>query len=240
MLAITNLSLSLSGQRVVCEIDLQLPAGLHVIIGPNGSGKTSLLRLLAGLAKPDKGEILWQGEALGHMPVRQRARLVSYLAQNPPIHWPIKVEALIALGRVAHRETVAQTKALVANAMQTCAVTQFADRSVGQLSGGERARVLLARMLCVGADLLLVDEPTAALDPAQQLAMMDILQAEASMGKTVLCVLHDLPLAARYADQLLVLQKGRIALQGSPKQVLVDAKMQDIFGLRFEADGHLA
>ncbi|PHR63088.1 MAG: ABC transporter [Robiginitomaculum sp.] len=238
MLKIKQLSLKLSDRPVLQQISLQMASGLNVIVGPNGSGKTSLLRCIAGLLPVEQGEVLWRGESLSATPVQERAKLLSYLAQNPPVHWPITARALVELGRLNPRESQQQADQAIDRAMGLCLVSQFADRRMDQLSGGERARVLLARALAVEADLLLVDEPNAALDPAQQLAMMQILANQGKAGKTVLCVLHDLPLASRFADHLIVLQGGRLVVEGKPETVLPGPELRAAFGLAFDAKGH--
>ncbi len=238
MLKIKQLSLKLNDRLILQEISLQIAPGLNVIVGPNGSGKTSLLRSIAGLLPIEQGEVLWHGTSLTAMQAPKRAKRLSYLAQNPPIHWPITARALVALGRLGPSESQQQADHAIDQAMGLCSVDQFAERRMDQLSGGERARVLLARALAVEADLLLVDEPNAALDPAQQLAMMQILADQGKAGKTVLCVLHDLPLASRFADHLIVLQDGKLAIEGKPKAVLPGPELRTAFGLAFDAEGH--
>jgi len=200
ILEITDLSAKLGSFKILDNVNLNINPGLNVIIGANGSGKTSLLRVLAGLLPAIKGQILFEQNDLLPMKQNDRANIISYLAQHPKVHWPLLVKNLVALARSNIRESKQQTKHIIEKTMADCNVLQFSEKRMDQLSGGERARVLLTRALAVQADLLLIDEPTAALDPAQQLSMMKILAAEGDKGKTVLCVMHDIPLAARFAQ----------------------------------------
>lgn len=239
MLKISKLSVMLGQSHVLREITLTLRPGLNVLVGPNGSGKTTLARSIAGLVTPDHGNIIWQGNDLQQINPAKRADQISYLAQNPVVHWPITVKNLVTLGQSANRQSDEAKNKMVISAMNACNIIALGQRRMDQLSGGERARVLLARALAVNADLLLVDEPTSSLDPAQQLAMMKIIHAEGKRGKTVLCILHDLSLAARFADRLLLLFEGKLLAEGPPDQLLCSKTLHQAFDLTFDAQGHL-
>lgn len=211
---------------------LQIKAGEFVgLIGPNGAGKTTLLRAALGLIKA-------QGfSSITAHPIPVRPRHAAYLAQDRELVWPIPVEELIAMGWRAHPDHRGNGKAEVQPLMDALGLAAFAARQVPQLSGGEKARVLLARALAQGAPLLVADEPCAALDPAQALRTAALLRAEADAGRAVLASLHDLPLAARYCTRLVVMQAGRICASDPPQVVIAGPILPQTFGIslrRFE------
>jgi len=201
-------------------------------IGPNGAGKTTLLRAVAGLA-PYDGRITVAGQDLATLAPAARARLMAYLPQRRDVAWGLAARDVVALGRLPHlgvgrRESDAD-RAAIAAAMTAADVAALADRPVDRLSGGERARVLLARALAQAAPLLLADEPTAALDPFHQLQVMEVLRAEAEAGRAVVAVLHDLALAARFAHRVALLSDGRLAAVGSPEEVLTEDRLAAVY-----------
>ncbi len=202
------------------------------LVGPNGAGKTTLLRAALGLLPLSVGAVRVLDRDLGALPREARARAVAYLAQNAEAHWPIAARRLVALGRLPHgaKSAVADTAA-IEEAMVRCDALQFAGRRMDTLSAGERARVLLARALAVGAPILLADEPAAHLDPAHQLRLMALLRDEARRGTAVVVTLHDLSLASRHCDEVAVMQGGRLAAQGAPAAVLDDATLAAVFGI---------
>jgi iron complex transport system ATP-binding protein len=226
----TGLSVSFGDLPAVSGVSFEAgPGALVGLIGPNGAGKTSLIRALADLV-PFGGTV-----AIGNTPARAIgrrafARMVAYLAQSQPVHWPFSVRDLVALGRLPHRAAFqglsAGDRAAVDKAMDLAAVTDLANRSVDTLSGGERSRVLLARALAVEAPILLVDEPIAALDPYHQIEIMEVLRAYAEAGALVIAVLHDLTLAERFCHRLLLLRGGRMLADGPPATVLVDENVR--------------
>ena len=213
------------------------------LIGPNGAGKTSLLRLLALLARPDAGSITFDQVPAQAIPIRERARSLAFLAQGDDVHWPIKVERLVALGRLPHRGSGGETEAdrvAIDRALAAAGIADLRDRTVDTLSGGERARALIARALAVEAPILLADEPTAALDPYHQLQIMELLRSTARAGAGVAVVLHDLSLASRFCDRLVLLAEGRTLADGAPADVLTDAHLATAYGievLRGRRDG---
>ncbi|MEN3162072.1 ABC transporter ATP-binding protein [Tistrella mobilis] len=219
------------------------PGQLVGLIGPNGAGKTTLLRLLAGLLTPQHGSVLLGGQPLHQLSAAARARRISYLAQGADVHWPLPTEAVVALGRLPHGDGRRPSdRRAIARAMAATGTQGFTGRRVDRLSGGERLKVLLARALAVEAPILLADEPVAALDPAHQLDVMDLLKALAGDGRLVVAVLHDLGLAARFCDRLVLLAEGRLIADGSPEAVLTPDRLAQAYGIRAlhgQADGHL-
>jgi iron complex transport system ATP-binding protein len=224
-----SLSVSYAARQAVRPTDLTLPGGRLVgLIGPNGAGKSSLLKAIAGLV-PAGGSRLWSGRMLDVMDARLRARTIAYLPQRPAAHWPMRARDLVALGRLPHRafgrRADAADREAVDAAMRETEVTPLAGRPVDELSGGESARVHLARALAVGAPVLLADEPVAQLDPYHQLQIMELLQQYAAAA-LVIAVLHDLTLAARFCSRLLLMHEGRIVEDGPPEHVLKASTLQ--------------
>jgi iron complex transport system ATP-binding protein len=235
-LAATALTLDRGGKRVVDGVDAAFaPGELVALIGPNGAGKSSLLRLLAGLVRPDAGLVVLDGRPLARWRPAELGRRLSYLPQTPESAWSLTVADLVALGRHPHRAPLAgpstADRDAVARALTRCDVAAFADRDIRTLSGGEAMRAHLARALATEAPILLADEPVASLDPRHQLAIMNLLRALAHDGRTVLAVLHDLTLATRFCDRLLLLDRGRLVAAGAPAAVLTDMAMRRVFGV---------
>ncbi|MDP1868500.1 MAG: ABC transporter ATP-binding protein [Bradyrhizobium sp.] len=229
-----GLNVELAGRIVLKDISLTLSSGhLVALVGPNGAGKTTLLRALAGLL-PSDGVIHVGGEALSSLALRERARRFAYLPQGHIVHWPLPARDIVALGRYPHGATdparlSAKDSEAVLRAMRATDVVKFSDRRVTELSGGERSRVALARVLAVEAPVILADEPTASLDPRYQLDVMKSLRAAADQGVLVIVVTHDLGLAARFADHLLVLKEGCLVAQGTPAAALSEQVMANVF-----------
>ena len=218
MLAAENLTLMRGGKRVVESLSAALiPGTITAIVGPNGAGKSSLLLGLAGLLEPTEGYAALDGQALAALAPRTRAQAIGYLPQAPDIAWDVAVENLVTLGRLPWRDrgTVAVEAALAALDLEP-----LRRRPVSQLSGGERARVLLARVLAGEPRWILADEPLAALDLAHQLSLIAHLKACAAAGQGVVVVLHDLALAMNHADRVLVLKDGRLIADSAPEFAL--------------------
>lgn len=242
ILVASSLSVSLGKRSVLSDISLALPGGrLVALVGPNGAGKTTLLRALAGLL-PSDGTIEVCGDALSSLALDARARRFAYLPQGHQMHWPLPARDIVALGRYPHgavdpARLAGTDAAAVMRAMQATDVTGLSDRPVTELSGGERSRVALARVLAVEAPVLLADEPTASLDPRYQIEVMTRLRTAADNGTLVIVVTHDLGLAARFSDIALVLSDGRLASQGPPAEALSETVIENIFRVRtYRAD----
>jgi iron complex transport system ATP-binding protein len=233
-LAAQHLEVTLAGQTVLNDVSLSLPsARLVALVGPNGAGKTTLLRALAGLV-PSTGTVEVGGDRLLSLSLRERAKRFGYLPQGHLVHWPLPAKDVVALGRYPHGATdparlSARDEQAVLRAMQATNVVEFAERPVTELSGGERSRVALARVLAVEAPIVLADEPTASLDPRYQIDAMINLRGAADRGVLVVVVTHDLGLAARFADTVLVLSAGRLVAEGKPTQALSEQIMADVF-----------
>ena len=227
-LSVKDVSLGkrLSGVTLALE-----PGTVTAICGPNGAGKSSLLEVMAGLLKPDTGETLLRDLLPGRDNPRERARRIGYLPQSPEIAWDVPVRGLIELGRMPHGD---RAKGPVDAAIDALDLRPFAQRRVLTLSGGETARVLLARILAGEPDWILADEPLAALDLAHQRIIMRHLVSEARRGRGVALVLHDLAIALNHADRVVLLDRGAIVADGPPSEALSRESIERVFGVRGE------
>ncbi len=239
-----HLSVRLGRHPAVSGVSAALEPGQLVgIIGPNGAGKSTLIRALLGLVGADGGAVSIDDTPIASLPRKDVARRVAYLPQGQTLHWPLMVERLVALGRMPHLGPLSrlspEDEAMIDAALARADVLHLKGRIATELSGGERARVLLARALAVGAPALIADEPLAALDPGHQLDVMDLLKGEARAGSLVVTVLHDLGMAARYCDRLLLMDKGRLVADGRPMEVLTEQRLAEVYGISacIEADG---
>ncbi|MFC3100456.1 ABC transporter ATP-binding protein [Altererythrobacter lauratis] len=229
---------------IIDRISLRLGRGELVgLLGPNGAGKSTLLRALAGVGTARaEGEVLLGAHRLDRLDPGERARLLAYLPQDRTIAWAVPVREVVALGRFPHRRALAPPSmadaAAVETAMAQTGIAAIATRPAHVLSGGEKARVLLARALAVEAPLLLADEPVAGLDPRHQLAVMELLRARARAGTGVLAVLQELPLAARFLDRVILMHRGQIVADGPPLEVLVPDRIAAVFGVQPLAGVH--
>ena len=231
-----NVSVDLGGRRVVDRITLDIaPGDIVAVVGPNGAGKSTLLKALAGLKSADEGHVDLDGRRLGGYTGRELARSIAYLPQDRTVHWPLLSERVVALGRLPHRSFAAGESAAdidaISKAMQRMDVMQFAQRPIAALSGGERARVLVARALAQNARFIIADEPTAGLDPAHALHLFEEFARLARDGHAVVTALHDLSLAARYATRVVLLRNGSCLATGPSAQVLSKANLADAFAI---------
>ncbi len=236
MLAADHLALALGGTPVLADVSVALPPGrVTAIIGPNGAGKSSLLACLAGLSAPEAGQVMLDGRPLAALPPADRARRIGFLPQVAEVNWEIDVATLVALGRLPHRRGWAGPSpadaAAIAAAIAATDLAGLAGRVVNSLSGGERARALLARVLAGQPHWLLADEPLANLDPAHQWDTLACLRAAAAAGAGVAIVLHDLAHAARIADHLVLMAAGRVVAAGPPETVLTPERIADVYGV---------
>ncbi|MGL4240514.1 MAG: ABC transporter ATP-binding protein [Beijerinckiaceae bacterium] len=233
-LALSGVTVSLGGREIVRDISATLePGTFAALIGPNGAGKTTLLRALAGLI-PAAGGIRLGERDLAGAPPDERARLISYLPQGHHAHWPLPARDIVALGRYPHgvrdpSRLPPADKAIVDDALRRTDAAAFADRNIQTLSGGERARVMMARVFAVKAPVLLADEPTAALDPRHQIEVMAALRGEARRGAIVIAVTHDITLAARFSDKILLMKDGTLAAAGPVAEVLTEDALRDVY-----------
>lgn len=234
LLAVRDLSVDLGARQVLRDVTFEARAGEVVgLIGPNGAGKTTLLRAICQLTPALAGEVAWDGQRLDRLDARTRARTLAYLPQGQVIHWPISVRRLVELGRLPRmgpfsRPTPADIAAVEA-AMIAAGVDGLADRPATSLSGGERARVLLARALAADAPVLLADEPTASLDPFHMLEVMTLLRRTADQGRVVIAVMHELGLVARYCDRVVLINEGRKVGDGTPREVLTPERLRAVY-----------
>jgi iron complex transport system ATP-binding protein len=238
LLAAHEISVRLGGRTIVDNTSVVLSAREFVVlVGPNGAGKTTLIKALAGLV-PCFGKVEIEGRDRATLKTRERAKALAYLPQGHEFAWPLPVAEIVALGRYPHADPFSPVspgdRQAVAQALEVTGLKDFGNRIVTTLSGGERARVALARVLATQAKIVLADEPTMSLDPRHQFVVMEILRRVAHRGGAVLAVVHDLALAARYADRVLILEKGRIVASGKPDEALNPERVATIFGV--EAD----
>ena len=239
MLSVKNLDVSLGHKVVLDAVSFEVREGEFIgLIGPNGAGKTTLLRAILGLTT-SSGTISLNGSDLRRMHVADRAKEIAYLPQERDVAWPVTVRMLVLLGRSALKPVFAGLdrgdEIAIETAMQRMGVAEFASRPANELSGGERARALIARVLAQDTLIIMADEPVAGLDPAHQLELMEVFTALAAEKKTVIASLHDLGLAAKYCTRLIVLDQGKLVANGMPEEVLTPQLLNEVYGI----DGQL-
>ncbi|ROO86278.1 iron complex transport system ATP-binding protein [Actinocorallia herbida] len=238
-LSAERVTVGYGGRVVIDDLDVSIPPGvITTIIGPNGCGKSTLLRTLSRLLKPSKGTVVLDGEDIARLKTKDVAKKLGLLPQTPVAPEGLTVSDLVARGRHPHQSWMRQWSSddaeVVERALEMTGVADLADRAVDSLSGGQRQRVWISMTLAQGTDLLLLDEPTTYLDLAHAIDVIDLVDDLHESGCTVVMVLHDLNLATRYSDNLVVMKDGGILAQGHPREVITADLLHEAFGLRAE------
>jgi iron complex transport system ATP-binding protein len=233
--AAENMAVRIGNRPIVDHVSFELHKGEMVaLVGPNGAGKTTLLRAMAGI-ESSRGKVKLGDARLADTSPGERAKKIGYMPQGHVFHWPMPAAAVVALGRLPHADYFSRLNAAdeeaVRKAIAATGIEDLAQRTVTTLSGGEQARVALARVLATQAAIILADEPTVSLDPKHQLVVMNLLRQAARDGGAVLAVVHDLTLAARFCDRVLVMEKGKLVADAPPEQALSPELLSKVFGV---------
>jgi iron complex transport system ATP-binding protein len=234
---VRGLRVALGAREVLSGLDFSAHAGeMTAVIGPNGAGKTTLLRAIAGLLRPTAGTAAVDGRAIADWQPQALARALAYLPQERVVHWALGARAIVALGRLPYQpmgagESEADTAA-IATALAAMDAGHLAERPVLEMSGGERARILVARALAQQPRVLLADEPATGLDPAHQLTLFRHFTRLAGSGCTIVVALHDLSLAARFCHRIVLMHQGRTVASGSPEDVLTGEHLAAVYGIK--------
>ena len=236
-LSIENLCAGYGKAQVLHDINVVAkPGELIGLVGPNGSGKSCLLKTIAGLITPDIGRIKLAKQDITALRLHARAKQIAWLAQDRSAAWALSARALVSLGRAPYRGRLGklsvEDEAAIDTALASAHCAELQDRRFDHLSGGEQARVLLARALAVGTDVILADEPTASLDPYYQISIMQSLQAQSESGKIVIASLHDLSLAKQFCDRIWVLHEGQMFANHTPENALSETVLADVFRIK--------
>jgi iron complex transport system ATP-binding protein len=235
MIDVDDISVSLDGTPILDSVSCEVPSQSFVaLVGPNGAGKTTLLRTVNGVLTPDSGTVSVDGQNVQSLSSREVARLVATVPQKTNISFDFSVRDIVAMGRTPHRSRFHHTddSDTIDQALEQAQIAHLADRSVGSVSGGERQRVLLARALSQDAPALVLDEPTASLDIHHQVRTLELVRNLVDQGKTALAAIHDLDLAARFCDAIVVLSDGHVLTDGPPTSVLTESVIEQAFGGR--------
>ena len=242
ILDIGNISLSFRDKLILSNVSLEVSAGeFFVIIGPNGAGKTSLLKVLSGLQKAQKGTVTIKDKNILNYRRRNLSQIMAIVPQHIEVGFPFTVADTVIMGRSPHLGILGMEGEndfhIAEEAMKFTDVSHLTDRKLFQLSGGELQRVIIARAICQQPEIILLDEPTTALDPAHQLKIMDLMEKfRREHGTTIIMVSHDLNLASMYGDRVLLLKSGRVVKTGDPKSVLNKELLEDSYGCRIQVD----
>ena len=237
LLEARSVSLNMGSIQCLDQVDLQLRAGeLIGLIGPNGAGKSSLLKTMSGLQKTTHGTVLLKGQNISSCSSSMRGKTIGYLEQNGDIHWPLQVKTLVEFGRFPRMSSWSnpgeQDQHRVREALNRTDTWHLRERVATTLSGGEKCRVLLARVFAGEPEIVLADEPVAALDPAHQLMVMSSFRQFVDAGGAAIIALHDLSIAARYCSRLALLKGGRLIARDSPDKVLTEARLASVYGIK--------
>jgi|TARA_B110000977_G_scaffold172988_1_gene225794 iron complex transport system ATP-binding protein len=235
-----GISLHLSGFDLLRNISLEVEAGkVTTIVGPNGAGKSSLLKVLTGEMPPTAGDVYLNSRLLNQWSLLEKAQMLAVLPQHTLLNFSFTADEVVGLGRIPHQTGSAKDVEIVAEALELVDASYLQRRFYTQMSGGEKQRVQLARVLaqiwqpsCLGEQFLVLDEPTSAFDLSHQKLTLDIVRQLAQKGVGVVMVVHDLNLAARCADNIVVIDGGVIAAQGSPEVVLTETLIDKVFGVK--------
>lgn len=235
-LEVASLTVQYNGAAVVNGVSFAAKAGTLIgLVGPNGAGKTTLIKALSGLLPPNSGTVSLDHKPLPSWQRSALARSIGYLSQSRVVHWPVTVERLVSLGRLPHRgpwdRLSPADDAAIHAALTATDVVELRHRTVTTLSGGELARVLLARVLAGEPRVLLIDEPVSGLDPGHRLQVLEQLKTLAAGGRLVIAIMHDLTLASRYCDRLILLNEGQVAADGTPREVLDPGHLTSVYGV---------
>ena len=241
-LVVEHLSVAIGDETLVKDVSFKLqPGELVALLGPNGAGKTKMLRAALGLERKSGGAATLGGADTASLDPISRALRVSYLPQTRPLAWPSVVRDIVALGRFSHGAALSRLKGADAEAVDkaiiACDVGHLSHRRADTLSGGELARVHCARAFAAQTPLFIADEPVAALDPRHQFRVMDLIANFVSDGGGALVVLHDIGLAARYADRLIWMADGAIIADGPPEETLTEKRLAELYGVKSQVDG---
>lgn len=236
ILTAQNITQRYNGTPVIDDVSVSAEPGTVVgLIGPNGAGKTTLIKVLAGILKPLAGTVAFNNKPLSAWSRDALARSIGYLSQSRIVHWPVTVDRLVSLGRLPHRSPwqplTSADQDSINDALSAADVESLRDRTVTTLSGGELARVLLARVLAGQPSVLLADEPVAGLDPGHRLQVLERLRYFSDRGRLVVIVLHDLTLASRFCDRLILLDQGKVVADAEPAKVLQPDRLQAVYGV---------
>lgn len=239
MLNLRQIQFAYGGSLVLDNVDLEIGSGQCVaIVGPNGAGKSTLLRIIAGLIAPSSGQVSVFGDDPYRANRQKQAKRMAYLSQHYRMAFPFRAIEVVLMGRYAHngrgfaKQDSEADRERALNALRRCQVEKFADRAIDELSGGEQRRVLIAQALCQESELLLLDEPTAGLDPKHAQDLFSLVAEECEHDRSALLVTHDLNLASRYATSILLMDQGRRILMDSPDKVLDSDALRESFSVR--------
>jgi len=242
ILDINDISLSFRNKSILSDVSFRVSAGeFFVVIGPNGAGKTSLLKILSGLQKTQQGSVQIKGKDIYRYTRRSLAQIMAIVPQQIEVGFPFTVKETVIMGRTPHLGILGMESKndfhIAEEAMNFTEVAHLKERKLFQLSGGELQRVIIARAICQQPEIILLDEPTTALDPSHQLKIMDLMERfRREHNTTIIMVSHDLNLASMYGDRLLLLKEGRVVKTGDPKTVLNKTLLEESYGCRMMVD----
>ncbi|MGL4725180.1 MAG: heme ABC transporter ATP-binding protein [Scandinavium sp.] len=231
MLQVKDVSYRRGKALLLASVSVGFPAGcVTALLGPNGAGKSTLLSVMAGDIKPDRGSVFYDQREITGMPLSERAARRAVFTQATTLNYGYPVQDVVAMSRLLRKGTAEEDRLSIVQAMTRTGTLAFAGRDVRQLSGGQQARVLMARVLAQDTQVLLLDEPAAALDLHHQAELLRICREEAAQGKTVVIILHDLNLACLFADHIVIMKQGRVVSQGGPREIATPEKLTAIYG----------